>query len=264
MAPRTTSKQPSPLPIILGAFAALLVVGGAVAAVALWRTTPTVGGRAPIESPLRTAPTNPSLLVTPPPAEPVAPATASFVLENRVAGYKSSFYLLGFVTNTSPFTIDKPKLTAVLVDQSGKEVATRDGYAHSEALAPKATAPFKLLVSDPPAHARYSIEIVARKASYVPEQASDLRLEILEQPHATFGNSWQVSGKVFNDGKQGARFVKIDVLAFDDKNKLIGLDYTYVDGERLAAGASGRFRALPLYQSTPHHFRFDVSGKPDK
>jgi hypothetical protein len=131
-------------------------------------------------------------------------------------------------------------------------------------LPPKATAPVKLLVSDPPAHDRINVEIVAKKATYIPETIGDLRLEILEKPHTTFGSSWEVTGKVFNDGKQGARFVKIDVLAFDATDKLMGLDYTYVDGEKLAAGASGRFRAMPLYHSAPHHFKFEVSGRPDK
>lgn len=255
------------LAIVLATSALMLLGAGAVALVFFSSSKPTDGGRVPFASPpstLTTPPTNQPVIVTAPTAAPEVPATASFVVESQVTGYQSSFYVLGFVTNTSPFTIDKPKLTAVLLDQAGKEVATRDGYAETDALPPKATAPFKLLVSDPPAHARYSIEVVARKATYIPEQAGGLRLEILEQPHTTFGSSWQVSGKAFNDGKLGARFVKIDVLAFDDKNKLVGLDYTYVDGERLAAGASARFRAMPLYRSPPHHFKFEVSGRPDK
>jgi hypothetical protein len=69
---------------------------------------------------------------------------------------------------------------------------------------------------------------------------------------------------VFNEGKQAARFVKIDVLAFDATDKLIGLDYSYVDGERIAPGASARFQVMPLYDSPPHHFKFEVSGRPDK
>jgi hypothetical protein len=89
-----------------------------------------------------------------------------------------------------------------------------------------------------------------------------LRLEVLEAPHVTFGSSWELTGKVFNDGKLTARFVNIQVRAFDAKNTLIGLDSTYVDGEAIAPGSSARFHAMPLYEAAPHHFAYLVSGRP--
>lgn len=247
----------------MGALAAFLVLLAAAGAFAWLRSAPAEQTAALPAAPT-TTPRNEPLPVTPAPTVTEVPATATFKLESRAAAYQSSFYLLGFVTNTSPFTIDKPKLTAVLFDKAGKELATRDGYAESDALPPRATAPVKLLVSEPPVHERISVEVVAKKASYIPEAANGLRLEVLEKPHPTFGSSWESTGKVFNEGKQGARFVKIDVLAFDATDKLVGLDYSYVDGERIAAGASARFRVMPLYYTAPHHFKFEVSGRPDK
>jgi hypothetical protein len=196
--------------------------------------------------------------------EPEAPATASFTADSRISGYQSSFYVLGFLKNTSPFLIDKPKVTAVLLDKAGKEVGSRDGYAEADAVPPEGVVPVKVLISDPPPHERISFEVVVKKASYVPPQVDGLRLDVSGAPHQTFGNSWEVTGKVFNDGGRAARFVKILVLAFDAKDKLVGLDATYADGESLAAGASARFRALPLYDAAPHHFRFSVSGQPVK
>lgn len=218
---------------------------------------PVSGGVAPPTTPG----TNNDLTVPAATSEPEVPATATFQLESRASGYQKSFYALGYITNTSPFTIDKPKVTAVLLDKAGREVATRDGYADVDALPAHASAPMKVLVSDPPAFDQLKFEIVAKKASYIPEPATDLRLEVLETPHATFGTSWEVTGKVFNDGKAKARFVQVHVLAFSAQDKLIGLDFTYVDGESLAPGASGRFRAMPLYEAAPHHFKFEVSGR---
>jgi hypothetical protein len=251
--------------VVLGVVAGLVLLIAAAGAVAWLRSEPpATPARLATTDPVLPPAKNGAVVVAPAPVVSEVPASATFRLESRVSGYQSSFYLLGFVTNTSPFTIDKPKLTAVLVDKSGKELGTRDGYADSDALPPKATAPVKLLVSDPPAHDHFNVEVVAKKASYIPEAAGNLRLEVLEKPHSTFASTWEVTGKVFNDGKQGARFVKIDVLAFDATDKLVGLDYAYVDGERLAAGASGRFRVMPLYDAAPHHFKFEVSGRPDK
>ena len=195
------------------------------------------------------------------PALPEVPATATFTADGRASGYQTSFYVLGFVKNTSPFTIDKPKVTAVLLDAAGKEIATRDGYAEGDSLAAGASAPIKVLVSDPPAHASIKYELVAKKADYLSPAAQGLRVEVTEAPHKTFGTSYEATGKVFNDGKANARFVNVQVLAFDAKNKLVGLDSTYVDGEAIAPGASGRFRAMTLYDAPPHHFQFVVAGR---
>ncbi len=189
------------------------------------------------------------------------PASATFEAHGHASGYQSSFYVLGFVKNTSPFTIDKPKVTAVLFDEAGKELATRDGYAEGEVLASQASAPVKILVSDPPKYARIGFEVVARKASYLPEDSAGLRLEILEAPHSTGGGSWELTGKVFNEGKLASRFVNILVLALDAKERLLGLDSTFVDGESIAPGASARFRAMPLYDAPPNHFKYVVSGR---
>jgi hypothetical protein len=237
------------------------MAGGVAAFLSRERAPDASGGGAPPQAPLLP---NAPLLLTAGTTAPEAAATATFAAESQASGYQKSFYVLGFVTNTSPFTIDKPKVTAVLLDKTGKEVATRDGYAESDALAANATAPIKILVSDPPAYASMKFELVPKKASYIPTQSEGLRLEVGEAPHQTFGTSWEVTGKVFNDGKQDARFVHIQVLAFNAQNKLIGLDSTYADGESVAAGASGRFRAMPLYDAPPHHFKFTVSGQPLK
>jgi hypothetical protein len=206
-------------------------------------------------------PTDIPPLVPPAPAAAEEPASASFQQHSRVPGYKASFYVLGFVTNTSPFAIDKPKITVILLDKSGNEVTTRVGFAEDDWLAPQAKSPVEVLIADPPAHDQLSFEVVARKADFTPEMASGLRLQVLEPPHVTFGKSWALSGKVFNEGSKPARFVKVEVLAFDNDNRLIGLDTTYADGESLAPGASARFRAMPLYAEAPLRFEYSVSGR---
>jgi len=259
--PRAAPPKKSGAGRTLAALGVLVLLGGVVAGALTWQSQATPAAMSGGVVPPTTPGTNGALIVPPATSEPEVPASATFKFESRISGYQKSFYALGFVTNTSPFTIDKPKVTAVLVDKAGKELATRDGYAECDALPPKATAPIKILVSDPPAFEQMKFELVASKASYIPAQATDLRLEVLEKPHVTFGTSWEVTGKVFNDGKQKARFVNIHVLAFNAQDQLIGVDSTYVDGEALVPGASGRFRAMPLYEAAPHHFKFEVAGQ---
>lgn len=258
-APRPPAPQKSAGPAVaLAVLAGVVLLGGAAGAAVILRK-----GDAPARASLTTPPRLPTTLdALPRPApEPEVPASASFTLHSRVSGYKTSFYVLGFVKNTSPFVIDKPKITAVLLDGAGKEVVTRDGYAEADSVAPGGVVPVKLLVNEPPAHERMTFEVVVRKASYIAEPAPGLRLEIAGPPRPTFGKSWEVTGKAFNDGKAAARFVKISVQAFDANDKLVGLDTTYADGQTLAAGASARFRAMPLYDAPPHHFRYELRGQ---
>ncbi|HEY2513037.1 MAG TPA: FxLYD domain-containing protein, partial [Polyangiaceae bacterium] len=196
------------------------------------------------------------------PAEDTTPATATFEFHNRVPGYQTSFYVLGFVTNTSRFAIDHPKVTVVLLDHAGKETATYDGYAEGDVIAPGAKAPVKVLVTTPPAFEKMSFEVVPKRATWSPQEAPGLRMELADPPHPTSGLSWEGSGKVHNDGAKGAKFVSVRVLAYDAKDHLVGIDSTFTDGEALGAKQSARFRALLLYSIPPKRFEYAVSGRP--
>jgi hypothetical protein len=201
-------------------------------------------------------------LVSEPAEHEVAP-TATFEFHNRVSGYKSSYYVLGIVKNTSPYAIDKPEVTVVLHDVAGKEVGTRNGYGEADALAPGATTPAKVLISDPPAHDKLTFEVAPRKASYVPEESKGLGLEILEKPTKNFG-SWTVSGKVANAGTASAKFVRIEVLSYDGAGKLIGVDDTFTDTEKLEPHGESRFRAIFTLDREPAKFSYSVGGRPDR
>ena len=73
---------------------------------------------APLPTPIHTPPSTISTPVAIPEApEPEPTATANFEFHQLQSGYQTSFYALGFVTNTSPFVIDKPKVIAVLLDR---------------------------------------------------------------------------------------------------------------------------------------------------
>lgn len=194
--------------------------------------------------------------------EPEAPASASFEFHCNQSGYKTSFYALGVVTNTSPFIIDKPKVIAVLLDESGKELSTDFGYAERNVLGPGDSSPIKILIQDPPAHTSVSFEVVARKASYIPKLAEGLRVEPSEPRPAKYGdNRWDLEGKVFNEGTLGAKFVEIEIQALDKDGQLVGVGSTFADGEVLTAGGSARYSNNFSTAEAVDHFEFSVSGR---
>jgi hypothetical protein len=194
--------------------------------------------------------------------EPEAPASASFDFHRIQSAYQTSFYSLGFVTNTSPFVIDKPKVIAVLLDAQGNELGTEFGFAERDVLAPNERSPIKILVSDPPEHASIRYEIIAHKSSYIPAQAEGLRIEPMPARPAQFGkDTWELEGKVHNGGTQSARFVSIEIQALDASGKLVGLTSTYADSEILAPGGMARYSTQLMLADKADHFEFALSNR---
>jgi hypothetical protein len=194
--------------------------------------------------------------------EPQAPASATFEFQRTQSSYKTSFYSLGFVTNTSPFVIDKPKVIAVLLDAEGKEVGTDFGFAERDVLAPAERSPIKILISEPPEHASIRYEVVVRESSYIPPQAEGLRIEPMPPRPAQFGkDTWEVEGKVHNEGTQSAKFVSIEIQALDAEGKLVGLGTTYADADVLAPGGVARYSAQVTLADKADHFEFAIGSR---
>ncbi len=228
---------------------------------------PAVAGSSPPavagSSPPTVAGSNPAATVVVSQGAPEAevPAQARFEFHHTRPSAGSSFYAIGWVINDSPFTIDMPKITAVLMDPAGKEVGTAFGFA-VDLVGPGERVPASILVSDPPAHAKVNYELVPRKASYVPPVVEGLRLEPGDVVRDEFGFGYRVSGKVHHEGREPAKFVQIRVLAKDAEGKLLGIDESFADAEVLAPGASARFTVRMLrYAAAPVSFDFAVSGR---
>ena len=88
-----------------------------------------------------------------------------------------------------------------------------------------------------------------------------LRVEAGE-PRNQYGSLWKVDGKVFNEGEQAARFVRIETTAYDAENKILGVHTTYADAKRLEPGTTSRFSNLGMQlDEAPHHFEYQVVGQ---
>lgn len=220
----------------------------------------------PEAAPPPTLHTPPSSISTPVPieaeAEPEPPATATFEFHRTQAGYLTSFYALGFVTNSSPFVIDKPKVIAVLLDAQGNEVGTDFGFSERDVLAPGERSPIKILVSEPPEHASVRYEVVASKATYIPAQCAGLRIEPATPRREPLGNDrWKLEGKVYNEGQQRCEYVSIEMQALDTQGQLVGLDSTYADADLLAPGQVARYSGSITLTGAADHFEFAVGSR---
>ncbi len=219
-------------------------------------TSATVGETAPAPVAARAEPVE---LRAPPPK----PAPTGTFEQHSVARLSTgaSFYLLGFVTNTSPYPVQRPRVHVVLLDEEGHEVGAEAGFAVGDVLGAGERSPAAILVSDPPTHAALRCEVELREATWAPEPAADLRLEPLPAQETRFG--WSFSGAVTNDGDAPARFVQVLIAAYDDQDRLVGLTQCYAAAqEGLAPGRTGRYRAShSAFARRPARFEVTVRGR---
>jgi hypothetical protein len=189
-------------------------------------------------------------------------ATAEFELHGTRSGLQPTFYVLGYVTNTSPFPIRKPKLTVVLLDEGGNEVGTSNGFGEDDVVEPGDKTPASVLVKDPPEHASFSVEVSPHRSTFALKEVSGLEVEAGEPTRASFGNSLDIAGRVHHRGDEPAKFVKVQVLAFDANDKLLGIHSSYADAERLEPGASARFSTRSMrFETDPARFELSASGR---
>lgn len=199
------------------------------------------------------------------PAEQTAPATGEFTLESTRPAGDQGLWIYGYFHNTSPFTLGKTKITAVFYDKDGQEIGQDSGYTEDDVIAADARAHTVLLVSDAPsAYDRIAFEVRAERPSYLPAQVEGLELEV-DAPRRDGFLGWKYAGKVHNRSGKPARFVKVQVLGFDQSDKFAGHAYTYASADALEDGATARFDGSLLGSSADFkRFEFRVSGQPTR
>ncbi|MBK8236606.1 MAG: hypothetical protein IPK74_13715 [Deltaproteobacteria bacterium] len=249
-------------PVIAIAIAAVVLVGLAagVAFALLRRGGDAVG--APGAGDAALAPTSPVVVPAADGAGPAeVPLSATFVMEHRRPSNAPTFYAIGWVTNTSEVAISQPKVTAVLHDAGGAEVGTAFGFAERDTIAPGERAPASILVMNPPPFETITFEIRPSRATYFPPRVGGLRIE--HGPAQHDGYSDRITGKVFNDGNEPARFVRVEALSYAADDSLVSVDFTFADGESLAPGDAARFQINLARTDVPAaRHELTVSGSP--
>jgi hypothetical protein len=220
----------------------------------------------PVTPPI-TPPVVPPVKVPAPSLFQLAPAVAEakFTETNRRPGYLTSFYVVGWVENVSKIEISRPKVLAILRGGDDSEVGQAFGFAEQDTLLPGEKSPILILVQDPPKHHHITFETEARPVVFKFERAEALRVEHDPVKPESPGSGWSVTGKVFNDGDHTAKFVQVEVRAFDANGVLLGFDSPYVTGTDVAAHGMSRFRATMMpYGPKPERWEFVPMGRREK
>jgi len=247
-----------PVPKLRGAnafFGGLLLVVAALALIAALQRRQQSPAAPPPSPTSARAP-----LLGPRPANEPKP-TLTFEAQGRKSGSDGAFYVLGIVENTSPFAVDKPRITVSLLDAAGKVLATRDGFAESDLLGAGESSAAKILISEAPAHERLTYEVSAPRALYDPGTVAGLAAELEGEPKPNFA-TWEIAGTVKHQGKVPARRIKVELVIRNASGALIGVESAYADAEVLEPGKSARFVANVMLDERPSKVELSVSARP--
>jgi hypothetical protein len=198
--------------------------------------------------------------VAAPAAKP--PPTATFELHHTAKSVGDSFYVLGVITNTSPYPIGKPELHVILYDADGDEVGADNGFAEDDVVGPGDRTLIAALVSDAPPHDHFDTRLELREPLWRPTWAAGLEVAALPPTETRYGG-WEFAGKVTNTGDQPAQFVQVHISGWDADDRLVGLASAYAAGkEALAPGGEARYKTShSIWAARPVRFEVDVVGR---
>ena len=156
--------------------------------------------------------------------------------------YVSSDYLnvVGEVQNSSDVPAEYVKISLILFDEDDKIVATDFTYTDLDVIPPGDKAPFRLITDEYEGAVRYELLVEGDPAELGPQG-----LEILSSSDEVDSlGFFIITGEVQNNGEQVAEFVKIVATLYNANDELLGSDFTYIEPDELAPGATEPFELI--------------------
>lgn len=246
----------------VGGIAAIMVVGAALAGLGLHfllvnsappaLVDPTIAERSAKAAATGTLPVGA--------LDPDAEARAVFA-HHHTLDLDGGKLVTGVVRNTSLTIVSRPDITVICEDEAGKELARATAGAEREVLLPNGTSPVKVPLPGVSRCPSPRFEVAVEKPDAVAVYARDLLVES-DPPVKDATGAWEFSGRVNNKGDRIARYVQIQIQAWDVSGRLVGVDEVFAKGDMLPLGGQARFRLSGVrYGKEPAKFEFTAFGR---
>ncbi len=192
---------------------------------------------------------------------PDAMPNAAFELHHALEDGQGGLLVTGLVRNTSATFVERPEVVAICADAAGGEISRASGRAAREVLLPTGTSPIQIAVPGGAGCASLTYTLTPKRPDAVAVYAPGLEVSSQDLQKDEAGR-WVITGLVVNGGGKRARYVQVQVLAYDAVGRIVGVDNVFARGDLLAPGETARFRAGPLsYLKPPERFEFTAYAR---
>jgi len=176
--------------------------------------------------------------------------------ENFFRTAAGSLECLGEVFNPGATSLNNVQLQINLLDEANNVLKSATLYVALEVIAPNASAPFRVLFTDPPPTIT-RVEVKPLRGEAIDPAVRYANVQVTKQEGAAAGNQYRVTGEVTNQDAGPARKVRLIVTTFDENNRVIGYRYLVLSDDAVQPGQVLPFD-ITMTSASPNVTRFAV------
>lgn len=170
---------------------------------------------------------------------PLPPVRLEVVSHDYFTDDVGVLHIVGEVRNQSEITAHQVIVSARLFDQQGQVFHTLEARTLLRLVAPGRKSPFLLMIERPANFQGYTLAVRGEATT----ERTLPGLTVTSVGHFRDRlNFFNVQGQISNDGPNKASFVRAVITLYDDRDRVVNVDFAYVEPRDLAPGASGSFQ----------------------
>lgn len=159
--------------------------------------------------------------------------------------------IVGEVKNNFTYPIELVRITASVYDKNRLLVATGDTYTSDYQIKPGSKSGFDIYLDEKlPSNSKYILTSSFNQS----EKDKPEALQLSVGRNSKDSNTYKVLGEVINQGKVNANSVKVSGIFYDDKHKVVNVDYEYTNPDIIGPNKKAPFE-LSFYTNNPEKIK---------
>jgi hypothetical protein len=159
--------------------------------------------------------------------------------------------IVGEVLDNFTYPIDLVHITASVYDKNGVIVATGEYNANDYQIKPGMRSGFHIFLDEKlPSNSKYTLTTSFEKSE--DDKPGALLLSV--DTNSKGPGSYKVLGEVINQGPDDANSVKVSGIFYDDKHKVVNVDYEYTNPDIIGPNKKAPFE-LSFYTNNPEKIK---------
>jgi len=159
--------------------------------------------------------------------------------------------IVGEVQNNFTYPIELVRITASVYDKNALLTATGDTYTSDYQIKPGSKSGFDIYLDEKlPSNSKYTLTTSFKES----EEDKPEALQLIVGRNSKDSNSFKVLGEVINEGKVDANSVKVSGIFYDDKHKVVNVDYEYTNPDIISPNKKAPFE-LSFYTDNPEKIK---------